>query len=189
MILVIDNFDSFTYNLVDYFKQLGQTVEVRRNNLPFEELIINDCDGVVLSPGPGTPENAGQLMDVIEYYAGAKPILGICLGHQAIGQYFGATLKKAFKPMHGKISEVVHEPDELFRNIPGRFSVVRYHSLVCDQLPENLNTIAKTDDGEIMSFVHADLPIYGLQFHPEAVLTAFGLEIFENWTNLITPSD
>lgn len=189
MILIIDNFDSFTYNLVDYFKQLGSQVIVRRNNEPLDELQSTECHAVVLSPGPGIPKNAGRLMEIIAYYAGQKPILGICLGHQALAEYFEGKVGKAKKPMHGKISEIYHVEDPIFRNLPARFDVVRYHSLVCSQLPGVLKKLAWDEHGEIMAFRHNGLPIYGLQFHPEAVLTQFGLNILRNWINLIPTSD
>lgn len=189
MILIIDNFDSFTYNLVDYFKQLGCQVIVRRNNGPLDELESKAYDGIVLSPGPGIPKNAGKLMEIIAYHAGEKPILGICLGHQALAEYFGAMLVKARKPMHGKISQIYRVEDPVFSNLPTQFDVVRYHSLVCSQLPDVLRKLAWDEFGEIMAFRHNALPIYGLQFHPEAVLTQFGLDILRNWINLIPTSD
>jgi anthranilate synthase component 2 len=189
LILIIDNFDSFTYNLVDYFKQLGQQVIVKRNNEAFDALLSTECAAVVLSPGPGVPENAGKLMEAISFYAGRKPMLGICLGHQAIAEYFKGIIVKARRPMHGKISEIYHGVDPIFNNIPTHFDVVRYHSLVCAQLPEDLIQLAWDDRGEIMAFKHQELPIYGLQFHPEAVMTQFGLDILRNWINLIPISD
>jgi len=189
LILVIDNFDSFTYNLVDYFQQLGQNVDVKRNNLRHSDLIADRYSGVVLSPGPGIPENAGALLEVIDYYAGRKPLLGICLGHQAIAVHYGGKLKKANKPMHGKISNILHEVDPIFKNIPDHFNVVRYHSLVCDQLPDGLMTIAKSSENEIMAIRHQCDSVYGIQFHPEAALTDFGLEILRNWINLILVRD
>lgn len=184
MILIIDNFDSFTYNLVDYFQQLGQTVEVKRNNLPIEDLISAVYSGIVLSPGPGIPKDAGQLMKVIEHYHRRIPMLGICLGHQAIGEFFGGKLMKAYKPMHGKLSDVSCANNPIFVNIPSSIQVVRYHSLVCKHLPEVIEVIATTKEGEVMAMKHNDLPVYGLQFHPEAVLTEYGLEILRNWINL-----
>jgi anthranilate synthase/aminodeoxychorismate synthase-like glutamine amidotransferase len=185
LILVVDNFDSFTFNLVDYLQQLDQHVEVKRNNLPLDDLLSDQYEGVVLSPGPGIPQNAGHLMKVVDYYITKKPVLGICLGHQAIGEHFEGKLTKAEKPMHGKISEIVHNDDLLFRSIPTNFNVVRYHSLIFKDLPEQLKIIAKTKNGEIMALRHKKLLIYGLQFHPEAILTDFGLQILKNWINLI----
>ena len=184
MILVVDNFDSFTYNLVDYFNQLEIEVEVLRNNAPLKELLSEKYTGLVLSPGPGLPAKAGNLMKVLEFYHAKIPILGICLGHLAIGEFFESEIKKAQKPMHGKISEIFHDKDPLFYNIPPVFNVTRYHSLICDKLSYELLVIAKTNSGEVMALKHTDLPIYGLQFHPEAVLTQYGLEILRNWKNL-----
>ncbi len=184
MILVVDNFDSFTYNLVDYFYQLELEVKVLRNNASLKQLLSEKYNGVVLSPGPGIPTKAGDLMKVLDFYHTKIPVLGICLGHQAIGAYFKGEIKKAPKPMHGKISKIFHENDSLFINIPSGFNVVRYHSLICSKLSSKLQVIANTDIGEIMALKHKYLPIYGLQFHPEAVLTQYGLEILRNWKNL-----
>ena len=184
MILVVDNFDSFTYNLVDYFNQLDLEVEVLRNNAPLNKLLSEKYNGVVLSPGPGVPTKAGNLLHVLEYYYTKIPVMGICLGHQAIGEFFSGEIKKAQNPKHGKISKIFHEEDALFSNIPSTFNVVRYHSLICGNLSDELRVIAKTEIGEIMALKHKDLPIYGLQFHPEAVLTQYGLEILRNWKNI-----
>ena len=184
MILVVDNFDSFTYNLVDYFNQLEMEVEVQRNDAPLDELLVDKYSAVVLSPGPGVPSKAGNLMHVLDYYHTKVPILGICLGHHAIGEFFNGKIKKAEKPMHGKKSVISHVGDMLFNNIPYNFGVVRYHSLICDKLSDDLQVIAKTDAGEIMALKHKELQIYGLQFHPEAVLTQYGLEILSNWKNI-----
>ncbi len=189
MILVVDNFDSFTYNLVDYLRQLGQHINVKRNNSPLSEILSEEYKGVVLSPGPGIPKNAGQLMKIVDHYIGNVPLLGICLGHQAIGEYYNAKLIKAKKPMHGKISEVIHKNDPLFYKIPQRFNVVRYHSLIFNDLPDQLKIIATTRDGEIMALKHKSLLAYGVQFHPEAILTEFGLQILKNWINLLGSSD
>lgn len=184
MILILDNFDSFTYNLVDYFSQLEIEVEVLRNNVPLDELISKKYSALVLSPGPGIPSKAGNLMQVLDFYYTKMPVLGICLGHQAIGEFFKGAIKKARHPRHGKISNIIHDGDVLFRNIPTAFNVVRYHSLICSKLSDDLAIIAKTNTGEIMALKHKELPIYGLQFHPEAVLTQFGLEILRNWKNI-----
>lgn len=189
MILVVDNFDSFTYNLVDYLMQLGQETEVLRNNVPLEALLSDRYSKVVLSPGPGIPSAAGNLLSVIDYYAGRKPVLGICLGHQAIAEYFKGTLKKAMRPMHGKISNVINDEDAIFKNIPEIIEVTRYHSLVCDKLPDQLTVISRSLDGEVMAIKHKKMNIYGLQYHPEAVLTKYGLEILRNWLNINSTSD
>ena len=184
MILVVDNFDSFTYNLVDFMRQLGLVVEVKRNNAPLIELLDTKYDAVILSPGPGVPEKAGNLMKIIDYLHDKKPILGICLGHQAIGEFFLGKVVRAEKPMHGKISQISHKNDPIFNNVPVRFNVVRYHSLICSNLPDQLEIIAQTNTQEIMAMRHTALPIYGLQFHPEAILTNHGLEILRNWRNI-----
>lgn len=186
MILVVDNFDSFTYNLVDYFNQLGLETDVRRNSDPLSVLLSEKYSAVVLSPGPGIPSKAGNLLQVLDFYHNHVPILGICLGHQAIGEFFSGNIVKANKPMHGKISEIGHEGDDpIFQNIPTNFNVVRYHSLVCSNLSVDIKVVAKSKNGEVMAIKHEDLPIYGLQFHPEAVLTQYGLDILRNWKNII----
>lgn len=184
MILIVDNFDSFTYNLVDYFNQLGEECEVVRNDVSPKMLDKNKYSALVLSPGPGKPESAGFLMNYIGAFENEIPMLGICLGHQAIGKYFGASVVKALKPMHGKISTIhLLTDDELFNGIRHDFKVVRYHSLVVTKLEDTiLLPLANTDEGENMIFKHQFLPIYGIQYHPEAALTDYGLKILANWT-------
>ncbi len=181
MILLLDNFDSFTYNLVDYFGQLNIECDVLRNDLPLEKIKAGNYHGVVLSPGPENPQKAGNLMAVLEHYELKLPILGICLGHQAIGEYFGAELVKAEKPMHGKISEIICTDQGMFGGVPPKTEIVRYHSLILRDLPPSLVSTATTAKGEIMAIKHLSLPIWGLQFHPEAILTTFGLKMLENW--------
>lgn len=181
MILLIDNFDSFTYNLVDYFGQLGERTHVVRNTTSIQKIADYAYKGVVLSPGPEVPRKAGKLMEYIHYYQNKLPMLGICLGHQAIGQYFGATLQKAIKPMHGKVSKLTRIPDQMFGNMPVSFEVVRYHSLVLSALPNELIATAETSESELMAMRHRSLPIWGLQYHPEAALSQFGLDILKNW--------
>lgn len=181
MILLLDNFDSFTFNLADYFAQLNVPCEVIRNDIEPNHIKLHKYKGLVLSPGPGTPESAGNMMAFIDQCRFKLPILGICLGHQALGQYFGATLIKGNKPMHGKISEIECSKDEIFKDLPEKFQVARYHSLVLSDLPECLTTIATSTEKEIMAIKHNTLPIYGLQYHPEAILTEFGKEILKNW--------
>lgn len=181
MILLLDNFDSYTYNLLDYFGQLGIEAHVVRNNVPLADIEQLDFDAIVLSPGPGVPRKAGNLMAVIDRYHQSKPMLGICLGHQALGEYFGATLQRGLRPMHGKISQIVCRQDAIFENLPSPMPVVRYHSLVI-RLPDNgLVPLAFSAEGELMAFRHATLPIYALQFHPEAALTTYGLDMLRNW--------
>lgn len=181
MILLLDNFDSFTYNLVHYFGQLGVDCAVFRNNESLDVITAQEYDAVVLSPGPESPQKAGNLMEVLRYYQNKLPILGICLGHQAIGELFGAELVKAQRPMHGKVSEIAHIEDDLFKGIPDRFKVVRYHSLILKKLPPCIKATSTTDLGEVMSITHTSLPICGLQFHPEAIMTEFGLNLLSNW--------
>ncbi|OKL41143.1 anthranilate synthase component II [Pontibacter flavimaris] len=181
MLLLLDNFDSFTYNLVDYFGRLGVEVEVVRNDVPLRELQKLPIEAVVLSPGPGVPQSAGSMMEVISYYHNRVPMLGICLGHQALGEFFGAKLEKGLRPMHGKISEIICEEDPLFEGLPATMPVVRYHSLVLRQTPESIKPLARTQEGELMAFRHRELPLYALQFHPEAALTTHGLHLLRNW--------
>ncbi|WP_439880504.1 anthranilate synthase component II [Pontibacter sp. MBLB2868] len=184
MLLLLDNFDSFTYNLVDYLGQAGVEAMVVRNDVPLEEIKQLPVTAVVLSPGPGVPQSAGCLMDVIRYYHERVPMLGICLGHQALGQFFGATLEKGIKPMHGKVSEIVCEDDPLFKGLPKQMPVVRYHSLVLCHTPDCLLPLACTARGELMAFRHKTLPLYALQFHPEAALTTYGLQMIQNWVSI-----
>jgi anthranilate synthase/aminodeoxychorismate synthase-like glutamine amidotransferase len=181
-ILILDNFDSFTFNLADYFQRCGVQTRIVRNNIAASELPLDGMDGLVLSPGPETPEKAGCLLESIKLNAGRIPILGICLGHQAIGQYYGARLVKAPQPMHGKLSEIetdVNDPN--FKDLPPRFNVVRYHSLILEDLPDCLWATAHTAKGEVMAIRHKHLGISGFQFHPEAILTEYGLQLLGNW--------
>ncbi|GAB3511632.1 aminodeoxychorismate/anthranilate synthase component II [Spirosoma knui] len=181
-LLVVDNFDSFTYMLVDYLRQAGVNCRVVRNNEPLDRLCLRGMDGVVLSPGPGTPLAAGRLSDVIQYYHQRVPMLGVCLGHQALGEFFGAKLTKAGQPMHGKTSSIRTLTDDLlWSGLPGEFTVTRYHSLLLTDLPDTLVGLAVTDQGELMALRHRTLPIWGVQFHPEAALTEHGLHMLKNW--------
>lgn len=183
-LLLLDNFDSFTYNLLDYFRQLGCEVDVVRNDAPPAELETRTFDALVLSPGPGTPRAAGNLMAVLAAWHQRVPVLGVCLGHQALGEFFGATLTRAARPMHGKVSDIQVAADEpLFRGLPAQLPVTRYHSLVVTDLPPALRPVAHTADAarEVMALRHAQWPLYGVQFHPEALLTAHGLAMLRNW--------
>jgi anthranilate synthase component II len=185
MILLIDNYDSFTYNLYQYLGELGEEMVVKRN----DELTISDIEelnpeAIVISPGPGRPENAGICVEVIQSYYERIPILGICLGHQAIGYSFGATITKAEKIMHGKVSKLQHLEKEIFRSLPQQIEVMRYHSLVIqkDTLPDDFEVLAKSiDDDEIMAIKHHKYPLYGMQFHPESVGTADGKQLLNNF--------
>lgn len=184
MLLIIDNYDSFTYNLIDYFEQLGEHTLLMRNDQPKSEW-PESPDAVVISPGPMDPERAGNLMEMLDFYCGKVPILGICLGHQALGLHFGAKLEHAIRPMHGKISKISHNDNSLFKNLPENFNVVRYHSLVLKELSADLIPLAFTDEIELMAFRHSKLPVYGIQFHPEAALTEHGIRLLQNWLDCI----
>ena len=181
MILLLDNYDSFTYNLVDYFQQIGVDVRVMRNDEPLEVIASGNYSGIVLSPGPEKPERAGNLMKIVDHYLGKIPMLGICLGHQAIGLKAGALLVKAQLPMHGKLTNIYQNGGLLFKSLPKELNVVRYHSLILKDLPEEYLVTARTSQGEIMAFDNQALKAYGLQFHPEAILTEYGLEMLRNW--------
>ena len=181
MVLLVDNFDSFTYNLVDYVGQCGEACEVVRNTVSLAQLESIPFQSIILSPGPQTPRQAGGLMQMIHEYVHRKPVLGICLGHQAIGEYFGARLQRAAQPMHGKLSTIDCRQDPLFAGIPTPSAVVRYHSLVLENVADPLEVIATSQAGEVMAVRHRALPVRGVQFHPEAVLTSHGLEIIRNW--------
>lgn len=187
-IAVINNFDSFVFNLVRYLKETGCEVLVQRNDqIDFEQL--DTCDGILLSPGPGIPSEAGTLMDVIAHFASKKPILGVCLGHQALAEHFGGALALAEVPMHGKSSEIQKRNDSaLLKNIPESFEVGRYHSWIAESpLPKTLRITATLGD-EIMAFEHTNLPIFGVQFHPESILTPHGRTIIENYVNVVKQS-
>ncbi|MCY7410291.1 MAG: aminodeoxychorismate/anthranilate synthase component II [Chitinophagales bacterium] len=172
-LLLIDNYDSFTYNLQDYFEQLGKHCEVFRNDAKtLDEIISLQPSAIILSPGPETPAKAGVMMELIEYFHDKIPVLGICLGHQGIGEFFGATLVRAEKIMHGKTSSVQHNQHPVFKNIPSPFDAMRYHSLLLKNVDEtSLQVIAKTKDDEVMAIVHPHYKICGIQFHPESILT------------------
>jgi anthranilate synthase component 2 len=184
-LLLLDNFDSFTFTLADYLRQLGTEVLVHRNDTPLAEIQTLAFDGIVLSPGPGVPGAAGVLPAVIEAYHQRLPMLGVCLGHQALGEFFGASVVRGARPMHGKTSVIQHkDASSLFAGLPTNFTVTRYHSLVVQQpLPAVLEPLAHTADAaaELMAFRHRTLPLYGVQFHPEALLTDHGLAILANW--------
>lgn len=185
-VLVVDNFDSFTYMLVDYLQQAGARCRVVRNNESWNSLIGESVDAVVLSPGPGIPQQAGHLLDVIAHYYQRVPMLGVCLGHQALGEFFGATLTQADRPMHGKVSVIRTQTDDvLWRGMPTEFAVTRYHSLVLTDLPPQLVGTAITEQNEVMALRHRTLPLWGVQFHPEAALTEYGLALIENWIDFI----
>ena len=188
MLLVIDNYDSFTYNLVQYLGELGAEMKVIRN----DELTVDQIESevrperILISPGPGTPDDAGISLDTIKRFAGKIPILGVCLGHQAIGQHFGGRVIRAPEPVHGKPVEVRHDGRTIFNEIDGEFTAGRYHSLVVEResLPECLEISAESPDGLIMAIRHRELPIEGVQFHPESILTEHGKFMLENFLQL-----
>jgi len=189
MIVVVDNYDSFTYNLVHYLGELGAKVIVRRNDaIGVDEALALGDEGIVLSPGPCDPDRAGICLDVIKAAAGKRPLLGVCLGHQAIGQAFGGHVVRAAVPMHGKVSQIRHNGTGLFQGLPSPIAATRYHSLVVDRdsLPDCLEVTAETDDGLIMGLAHRSLPIHGVQFHPESIASASGHDILRNFLNLAT---
>ena len=187
VLLVIDNYDSFTYNLVQYFGQLGVEQRVFRNDgiNPKEALEMNP-DRVLLSPGPCSPKEAGATLEIIRAFAGRKPILGVCLGHQAIGYYFGGKVVRADRLMHGKLSPILHKNTDLFRGMPDGFQATRYHSLLVERssFPAELEITAETAEGEIMGLRHRSLPIWGVQFHPESIATEGGMKILQNFLEL-----
>jgi len=184
-LLLLDNFDSFTFTLADYLRQLGAEVLVRRNDVPLGELAALSFQGIVLSPGPGTPGRAGVMPALIERFHATVPMLGVCLGHQALGEFFGATLTRAARPMHGKVADIACDgTDPLFAGLPAVQAVTRYHSLVLSEpLPPALRALAHTigPAPELMALRHRTWPLPGVQFHPEALLTPHGLAMLGNW--------
>jgi len=186
-VLMIDNYDSFTYNLVQYLGSLGANVIVRRNDkIKLEEVKEINPDAIVISPGPCTPKEAGISVPLIKTYYKEYPILGVCLGHQSIGYAFGAKIVRAKRLMHGKTSQIFHTGEGVFKNLPSPFTAVRYHSLVIDKntLPEELKVTAWSEDEEIMGVEHKEYPVYGVQFHPESILSEHGMEILKNFLEL-----
>ena len=187
MLLMIDNYDSFTYNLVQYFGELGQDVRVHRNDeITVDEVAAMKPDHIVISPGPCTPNEAGISVATIQRFAGQIPILGVCLGHQSIGQAFGGRIIRAKQLMHGKTSLVHHNDTSVFRGLPNPFTATRYHSLVIEResIPDCLEITAWTADGEIMGVRHRDLPVEGVQFHPESILTEHGHAMLGNFVGV-----
>ncbi|MGN7472157.1 aminodeoxychorismate/anthranilate synthase component II [Brevibacillus sp. SAFN-007a] len=184
MILMIDNYDSFTYNLVQYVGELGEELQVYRNDkITLEEIERLAPDYLMVSPGPCTPNEAGISMEAIRHFAGNIPILGVCLGHQSIGQVFGAKVIRAERLMHGKTSPVFHDGQTIFRDIPSPFTAARYHSLIVEEasIPRELEITARTAEGEIMAIRHREYPIEGVQFHPESIITEYGKQLLQNF--------
>lgn len=189
MILMIDNYDSFTYNLVHYLAELGRDVRVARNDtVRLAEVDALAPSAIVISPGPGSPDSAGISLDLVKHCAGRIPILGVCLGHQAIGQAFGGRVIRAARPMHGKTCAVGHDGKSIFRGLPSPFTATRYHSLIVDagSLPPCLEVSARSPEGEIMALRHRRHPVEGVQFHPESILTEWGRELLANFLGLET---
>ena len=188
MLLVIDNYDSFTYNLVQYLGELGADMRVVRN----DEVTVDDIENemrphrILISPGPGTPESAGVSLSVIERFAEKLPILGVCVGHQAIGQHFGGTVVRAPEPVHGKPVEILHDGRTIFEEVPNRFAAGRYHSLIVERenMPDCLEISAESPDGLVMALRHRTLKIEGVQFHPESILTEHGKKMLQNFLEL-----
>ncbi len=187
MILLIDNYDSFTFNLAQYLGQMRQEVEIRRNDqISLDEIAGLNPQRIIISPGPCTPKEAGVSVPVIQRFAGKIPILGVCLGHQAIGAAFGGRVIRAPKVMHGKISEIQHDGKTIFHGLPQRFVATRYHSLVVERnsLPRALEISAETEDGTVMGLRHRKLHVEGVQFHPESILTTTGFRLLENFLDI-----
>ena len=187
MILLLDNYDSFTYNLAQYLGQMGQELEVRRNDqITIEEIERRRPERILISPGPCTPNEAGISVELIKRFAGEIPILGVCLGHQAIGAAFGGRVIRAPQIMHGKTSHIHHDQKTIFRDLPQDFEATRYHSLIVERksLPDTLEISAETSDGIIMGLRHRELRVEGVQFHPESVLTGAGFKLLENFLSI-----
>ena len=188
MLLLFDNYDSFTYNLVHYLGELGAAVEIYRNDaLSAEQALALKPRGIVLSPGPCDPDRAGICLELIAKNAGAIPLLGVCLGHQAIGQAFGGNVVRAPSLMHGKTSDIQHDGNGLFAGLPAPFSATRYHSLVVERatMPDCLEVTAETDDGVVMGLTHREYPVHGVQFHPESIASEQGHELLKNFLTIV----
>jgi para-aminobenzoate synthetase component 2 len=184
MILMIDNYDSFTYNLVQYLGEMGHELVVKRNDqITLEEIEELSPDFIMISPGPKSPNEAGVSLDTIKHFAGKIPIFGVCLGHQSIAQVFGGDVIRAERLMHGKTSDITHNNETIFKGLPSPLTATRYHSLIVkkETLPDCFVVTAETDEGEIMAIRHRDLPIEGVQFHPESIMTAEGKQLLRNF--------
>ncbi len=187
MLVMIDNYDSFTYNLVQYFGELGADIQIFRNDeVDVNQIATLQPDHIVISPGPGRPDQAGISSELIRALGPSIPTLGVCLGHQCIGEVFGGQVIRAARQMHGKTSMIHHQDDALFADVPSDFPATRYHSLIVDapSLPESLQVIASTAQGEIMALRHRTHPIWGVQFHPESILTPHGKQMLDNFLHL-----
>jgi len=190
MILVIDNYDSFTYNLVQFLGEMGADLQVIRNDqTTLADIQAMQPTHIVVSPGPGTPDDGGVSLDVIKQLGATTPILGVCLGHQCIGQAYGGVVHRAAQLMHGKISMIYHNDDGIFAGLPNPFEATRYHSLIVEEmtLPESLMVTARTEEGVIMGLRHREYPVYGVQFHPESILTTYGPKLLRNFLDVKVP--
>lgn len=191
MYLLIDNYDSFTYNLYQYLSSIGVEVDVVRNDkISVKEVLEKNYKGIIISPGPCTPNDAGICVELIKNNNGKIPIFGICLGHQSIGVAYGCNVVKGEKPIHGKISKIKTTQKNLFKNLPKEFNIVRYHSLVVENIDENILCVdAVSTDGVVQAISHKTLPIYGVQFHPESIMSEYGIEIIKNFINICEKDD
>jgi len=182
-LLLIDNYDSFVFNIAQYLGEMGAAVRVERNDSPLLDDLIGKVDGYVISPGPGHPRESNRSLDVIANNGFGRPVLGVCLGHQAVAHVHGGAVIRAKRVVHGKVTRIRHTPDDLFKGVPDEFSATRYHSLIVsrDGFPDTLEVIAESDDDEIMALRVRGRPVYGVQFHPESVLTAHGRTILNNF--------
>jgi anthranilate synthase/aminodeoxychorismate synthase-like glutamine amidotransferase len=190
MILVIDNYDSFTYNLVQFLGEMGADLRVVRNDqVTLSEIQAMQPTHIVVSPGPGTPDDGGVSLDVLRVMGATTPVLGVCLGHQCIGQAYGGVVLRAPHVMHGKTSMIYHDGDVLFKDVPNPFEATRYHSLIVQEatLPDVLMVTARTAEGEIMGLRHREYPVYGVQFHPESILTTYGPRLLRNFLEIKVP--
>lgn len=182
MILIVDNYDSFVFNVARYFEELGAATEVARNDA-VAPAQIESASAIVISPGPCTPHEAGQSLDIVRAFSGRKPILGICLGHQVIGEVFGGEVKRARRPLHGEASDIAHDGQGVFEGLPQNFAAGRYHSLIVDLTGRDtpLTITARSEDGEVMGLRHKEHPTFGVQFHPESILTEHGYDMLRNF--------
>ena len=185
-ILIVDNYDSFVYNIAQYLGELGAIVTVERNDSPRLDAQLGRADGYIISPGPGHPRNTNRSLDILSNNGFERPVLGVCLGHQAVAYSRGGTITRANQVIHGKVHPITHSPDPLFEGVPERFRATRYHSLIVSEedFPETLSVLARSDEGEIMALRTKDKEIYGVQFHPESVMTAHGRTILANFLRM-----
>lgn len=191
MLLLIDNYDSFTYNLLHYLAEIGEEVEVVRNDaISAQDAIKHRCDGIVISPGPCDPDQAGVCLELVKEAAGRKPVLGVCLGHEALAQAYGATIGRT-TPMHGKVSAIQHTGKGIFKNIPSPFKATRYHSLIAerDTIPSVLEITAESSDGLVMGLQHKKYPLFGVQFHPESIASEHGKQLLKNFVEICGHGD